>query len=66
MSGCILFYVIIPGLQWLQKKIGEKAFSRFFVIMGVIVLIDIAYYDIAGYMFGMPDASQLYSCLGWS
>ncbi|MEE3468330.1 MAG: hypothetical protein VZQ83_07805 [Eubacterium sp.] len=26
--------------------------------------IDIAYNDIAGYMFGMPDAAQLYSRLG--
>ena len=66
MSGCLLFYVILPGLQWLRKRIGQKAFSRIFVVLGVIVLIDIAYNDIAGYMFGMPDASQLYRYLGWS
>ena len=60
----MLFYVILPGLGWLRKKIGEKAFSRIFVTLGVIILIDIAYNDIAGYMFGMPDASQFYSSLG--
>ena len=65
LSGCMLFYVILLGLGWLRKKIGEKAFSRIFVVLGVIILIDIAYNDIAGYMFGMPDASQLYSRLGW-
>ncbi|MBO4396428.1 MAG: putative ABC transporter permease [Eubacterium sp.] len=64
VSGCILFYAILPGLNWLWKRIGEKAFSRIFIILGVIVLIDIAYNDIACYMFGMPDASQLYSRLG--
>lgn len=64
VSGCLLFYVILPGLCWLRKKIGEKAFSRIFIVLGVIILIDIAYSDIACYMFGMPDASQLYSCLG--
>ena len=63
VSGCLLFYVILPGLCWLRKKIGEKAFSRIFIVLGVIILIDIAYSDIACYMFGMPDASQLYSCL---
>ncbi len=65
LSGCMLFYVIIPVLQWLRKKIGEKAFSCIFVVLGVIIMIDIAYDDIAGYMFGMPNASQLYSRLGW-
>ena len=65
VSGCLLFYVIIPGLYWLRKKIGEKAFSRIFVVLGVIILVDIAYNDIACYMFGMPDASQFYTRLGW-
>ena len=65
LSGCLLFYVILPGLGWLRKKIGEKAFSCIFVVLGVIILIDIAYNDIASYMFGMPGASELYSRLGW-
>lgn len=65
LSGCMLFYVIIPGLKWLRKKIGERAFSRIFVILGAIILIDIAYNDIAAYMFGMPGASQIYNNLGW-
>ena len=64
ISGCLLFYVILPGFQWLRKRIGEKAFSCIFVVLGVIVLIDIAYNDIAGYIFGMPDASEFYSHLG--
>ena len=65
LSGCLLFYVILPVLEWLRNKIGEKAFSRIFVILGVIILIDIAYNDIAAYIFGMPGASQIYSSLGW-
>lgn len=65
VSGCILFYLILPGLGWLRKKIGEKAFSRIFVVLGVIIIVDIVYSDIAGYMFGLPNASQLYSQLGW-
>ncbi len=65
VSGCMLFYLIIPGLRWLRKKIGEKAFFCIFVVLGVIIMIDIAYDDIAGYIFGLPNASQFYSRLGW-
>lgn len=65
VAGCMLFYVMIPGLKWLREKIGERAFSRVFVTLGVIILIDIAYNDIGAYMFGMPGASQIYSNLGW-
>ena len=65
VSGCMLFYVILPGLRWLREKIGEKAFSRIFITLGVIILIDIAYNDIGAYMLGMPGASQIYSNLGW-
>lgn len=65
VSGCMLFYVILPGLRWLREKIGARAFSRVFVALGVIILIDIAYNDIGAYMFGLPGASQIYSNLGW-
>lgn len=65
VSGCMLFYVILPGLRWLREKTGEKAFARVFIALGVIILIDIAYNDIGAYMLGMPGASQIYGNLGW-
>lgn len=65
VSGCMLFYVILPGLKWLRERIGERAFSRVFIALGVIILIDIAYNDIGSYMFGLPGASQIYGNLGW-
>ena len=65
LSGLLLFYVILPWLAWLQKKLGEKAFSRIVVTLGIIILIDIAYNDIAAYMFGMPGAAKIYRDLGW-
>ena len=64
-SGLLLFYVMIPGLKWLHKKIGDKVFSRIFIVLGVIVLLDIAYNDIGAYVFGLPSASQIYFKLGW-
>ena len=64
-AGLLLFYVILPWLAWLQKKLGEKAFSRIIVTLGVIILIDIAYNDIAAYMFGMSSAAGIYLDLGW-
>ena len=64
LGGCLLFYGIIPGLKWLERKMGEKAYNRLIIILGVIVLLDIAYNDIAVYMFGMPGSSQFYSHLG--
>lgn len=65
LSGLLLFYVIIPCLHRIQSKLGEKAFSRIIVTLGVIILIDIAYNDIAAYMFGMPGAAKIYRDLGW-
>lgn len=65
LSGCMLFYAIISALKWLENRLGEKRFRRIFVTLGVIILIDIAYNDIAAYMFGMPSASQIYSRLKW-
>lgn len=65
LSGCMLFYMILPGLKWLEKKIGTRTLYRILVVLGTIILIDIAYNDIGAYLFGLPSASQIYSNLGW-
>ncbi len=64
-SGLMLFYVILPFLSWVQSKIGEKIFSRIMLVLGIIIIIDILYNDIGGYIFGLPTASQIYHDLGW-
>jgi len=65
LSGFLLFYLILPALRWLREKIGQKAFSVLFILLGTIILLDIAYNDIAAYMFGMPSAASIYRDLGW-
>lgn len=65
LSGLMLFYVMLPALYWLRGKIGAKLFSRIFTVLGVIVLLDIAYNDVAVYLFGLPSASSIYFKLGW-
>ena len=60
VSGLLLVYVIIPGLQFLVRKIGARRFAIVMAVITGIVLLDMFYNDIIADNFHLPNALSVY------